>query len=189
MHKSISKIEAARRLLDEAVRLWLEGRDSLAVHTLTMAAFGILYDLAKRQHLLSVDHPLEQLLSYLGQRQFRLIASFLKHADQDPLGQLDEPDTKEQEYRIGLALVLYQAITRELTPEMGAFHLMSLLTYPDLFRVAPDTDPDVEAGAQHAACLARDDVELRRMDVRVNLDLMKRGVLPANIGLKRVPST
>jgi hypothetical protein len=63
---------------------------------------------------------------------------------------------------MGFALLLYRMLTDALTPEMGAFHLMSLMTYPEHFAVAPDTDLDIEVGAQHAARLSRDDPELRR---------------------------
>jgi hypothetical protein len=73
----IRKIDAARRQLDEAIRLWMEGRDPLAIHTLSMAAFGILYDIAKHQNLLGDGDLLILHLSRFGRRKFRELASFL----------------------------------------------------------------------------------------------------------------
>ena len=88
----VQKVDAARRQLDEAIRLWMAGRDPLAIHKLTMAAFGVLYDLAEHQGLLREDDPLVLLLSRLGHRRFRRLANFLKHADKDPISsRIDRP--------------------------------------------------------------------------------------------------
>jgi hypothetical protein len=42
---AISKLEAARRQLDCAIRLYIAEEDALAVHTLSRAAFRILHDI------------------------------------------------------------------------------------------------------------------------------------------------
>ena len=102
----VQKIDAARRQLDEAIRLWMKGRDPLAMHTLTMAAFGLLYEVAEHQGLLREDDPLILLLSRLGHRKFRRLANFLKHADKDPLASCVEPPIAEHEWRIGFALLV-----------------------------------------------------------------------------------
>ncbi len=44
----VSKIEAPRRQIDTAIRLLLEQPDPVSIHTLEMAAFGILSDLARK---------------------------------------------------------------------------------------------------------------------------------------------
>lgn len=83
----ISKLEAAQRQLDIAIELYLYEQDHLPVHTLAWATFSILisYDeatnaggvWAKRMR----DNPSDDT---------RKLANFLKHADRDPLAQLDE---------------------------------------------------------------------------------------------------
>jgi hypothetical protein len=181
----VQKIDAARRQLDEAIRLWMEGRDPLAIHTLTMAAFGVLYDVAEHQGLLREDDPLILLLSRLGHRRFRRLANFLKHADKDPISSCIEPPIAEHEWRIGFALLLYRLLVSDLTPEMGAFHLTMLGTYPELFQVAPDPDPDIEAGARYSAELNRKSWEQRRLMAKVYLESIKSGHLPANVKVKR----
>ena len=140
----VQKIDAARRQLDEAIRLWMEGRDPLAIHTLTMAAFGVLYDVAEHRGLLQEDDPV--VLHPSERRQFRKLANFLKHADKDPLSSCIEPPVVEHEGRIGLALLLYRLLVNDLTPEMGAFHLTMLMTYTERFQVAPDPDPHRRGG-------------------------------------------
>jgi hypothetical protein len=181
----IPKIEAAQRQLDEAIRLWMEGRDPVAIHTLTMAAFGILYNLAEYHDLLIDDDPLVQLLSGPGHKRFRKFANFLKHAKTDPTASYPEPPIQEHEQRIGFTLLLYRLLVRDLTPEMGAFHLTMLSTYPELFQVAPDSDPDIEDGAQYAAEIRRKSWEKRRQSAKLHLNLISQGLFPANVNLRR----
>ena len=45
----ISKLAAAQRQLDAAIRMFFQREDELAIHTLTAAAFQILRDLAKKR--------------------------------------------------------------------------------------------------------------------------------------------
>jgi hypothetical protein len=83
----ISKIEAAQRQLDTAIELYLHEYDLLSVHTLAWAAFSILvsYDKATNaggvwaQHIR--NNPCEET---------RKLANFLKHADRDALGEIED---------------------------------------------------------------------------------------------------
>jgi hypothetical protein len=185
LRSEIPKIEAARRQLDEAIRLWIDGRDPLAIHTLTMAAFGILYDIAWHHGVLTQGDVFDSMLSRMGHRKFRELASFLKHADKDPLAAYIEPPLPEHEYRIGLALLLYRALAKDLTPEMGAFHLTMLTSYPELFKLAADPDPDIEKASLHHAELSRQSWEIWRRTAQGYLGCIKDGVLTANVDLKR----
>lgn len=181
---TLTRRDGARRLLDEAIRLWLDARESLAVHALTMAAFRVLYDL--HQHENEGEHPrLKALLSEIGFSHLFELWNKLKHADRDPEVPLSVPSEKENEWRMGMALVMYRTLERDLTPEMGAFHLMSLSAYPDTFQVVADEDPDIEHGAQVGATLMREGVELRRTMVRSFLKLIEDGSLSANVNLRR----
>ena len=100
--QTVSKIEAARRHLDEAIRLFFEDRDSLVVHTLAAAAQSILRDLARAQgdtHLsilhdhphISPDHRKDWIQAINAPR------NFFKHADTDPEAtlQFDEADNEK----------------------------------------------------------------------------------------------
>ncbi len=180
----IDKVEAAGRQLSVAIQLWLEERDGLAVHTLTMAAFGILNALCRKdpQHVAFMD----RFLAEFGHKRFYETTNFLKHADRDPDAVLNEPISLETEYRIGLCLVMYRCLRGDLTPEMGAFHLMSLATYPEFFKVAADPDPDIEEGSLYGAKIARADVSARRMLVRSFLSEMRAGKMSPNINVRRV---
>jgi hypothetical protein len=91
----------------------------------------------------------------------------------------------EHEYRIGLALLLHQALTKDVTLEMGAFHLTMLTTHPELFELAPDPDPDIEEASLHYAELSRQSWEIRRRTAQGYLECIKDRVLTANMDLKR----
>ncbi len=184
MALTLTRRDSARRLIDEAIRLWLDDREPLAVHLLTMAAFRVLYDLHRREE--EDQHPrLEYLLNEIGFSRLFELSNKLKHADRDPEVPLSVPSEKENEWRMGMALVMYRTLERDLTPEMGAFHLMFLSAYPDNFQVVPDEDQCIEHGAHIVAGRLREDVELRRTMVRSFLKLIVDGSLPSNFDLRR----
>lgn len=81
---SISKLDAAQRQLHQAIRLFFENADLVAVHTLAAAAHGIIVDTAKHQgkfHIATLVKPDHQ-------KMFRdtvhKAQNFFKHADKDP---------------------------------------------------------------------------------------------------------
>ena len=54
---SVSKLDAARRQLDAAIRMYLANEDELAIHTLAAAAYRILRDLLEKRGLSDLDLP------------------------------------------------------------------------------------------------------------------------------------
>ena len=85
----ISKIEAAGRLLDSAIKSRLGEKDSLATHTLAFAAFGILRDLVKHR-----EHPMKDVLAILEEH-----SEFTQFAQQRPA--LAEQDETVWRQRLG----------------------------------------------------------------------------------------
>lgn len=84
---SCSKIEAAKRQVDAAVRLLFAREDALAVHTLAFAAFGLLSDLSKAKGKTETLKRLEEDAKLRVGKEFwedfKRLANFLKHADKD----------------------------------------------------------------------------------------------------------
>lgn len=108
---TITKPEAASRQLDEAIRMFFEGRDALAIHTLASAAQGILRDVAKatgaeRQSILH-DHP-----HIPPERRREWIAAvnaprnFFKHADKDPEGTIEFDEEENERVLLDAVLLL-----------------------------------------------------------------------------------
>jgi len=90
----ITKLDGARRHLDQAIRLFFEDRDPLVVHTLAAAAQGTLRDIARvnDSQFKSIlhDHPdipddhRKDWVNALNAPR-----NFFKHADRDPQGVLE----------------------------------------------------------------------------------------------------
>jgi hypothetical protein len=103
----IDKREAARRQLECAIRLAASEGDALAVHTLTMAAYGILQALIFRDD--RYRREFERRLQVSKSRLWE-IAVFLKHADRDPDGVLEAFAPQENDWRIGLCSLMYRTV-------------------------------------------------------------------------------
>ena len=85
----ITKTDAGKRLIAAAIQMLFRNDDSLAVHTVAMAAFRILRDLAKSCGLkYSLDSMIRPGMEKRFWGQLNNTANFLKHADLDPNGVL-----------------------------------------------------------------------------------------------------
>ena len=118
----ISKPEAARRQLECAIELRLADKDSLAVHTLAYAAFGILRDLIKHQ-----AHPMKDVLAILEDQTskmgqaFRDVPNSLKHADWFPDFVLEAHSNKDVHLTIAFACRLWVELGNHETELMQKF--------------------------------------------------------------------
>lgn len=122
---ALGKIEAAERNLKEAIRLFFEERDPVAVHTLAAAAQGILRDLARGQKLehLSIIHdnplvPEQERRKWL--KAINAPRNFFKHADNDPEAIIEFAESAN----IGLlldAVLLYGTVTKKYLSETSVF--------------------------------------------------------------------
>lgn len=146
----ISKLEAAERQLNCAIRLYLADDDLLAVHTLSRAAFRILFDIYPERSRDGFDRDLDRLIADLGWREFNRVTNFLKHADNDPEGILDNASEVETQMGIGFALILHCRIAGRYTPETMAFDMGIKLQNPDAFKLRPDLDPKFERAYREA---------------------------------------
>ena len=151
----ISKIEAAQRQLDCAIRLYLADEDALSVHTLSRAAFRLLYDIYPALRDDGFTQDVAKLIDQVGWSDFNEAANFLKHADRDPGGGLElrEGDTQ---MGIGFAIVLCRRLTDRYTPEMRAFDLGVKILNPDKFQLPRDHDPAIESTYRQAVELLKD---------------------------------
>ncbi|HEV2335198.1 MAG TPA: hypothetical protein VGS13_06865 [Stellaceae bacterium] len=86
----ITKLDAAKRQLRTAIKLWFTGEDPVSVHTLAAAAHEIVHTLFRRRGLsgLLFDSPLikEECRSMWAKRM-KAVATFFKHAQRDPDGE------------------------------------------------------------------------------------------------------
>lgn len=111
----INKLEAARRQLDCAIRLYLADEDILSIHTLAYAALTVLTNYDEKTNKGCVwgkiirDHP---------HHWSREIANFLKHADRDPLAEIPDVPECVPEYLLHMCARLYVELAGAPTREM-----------------------------------------------------------------------
>jgi hypothetical protein len=169
----ISKLEAAQRQLDCAIRLYFDNDDLLSVHALSRAAFRVIYDLHKPAD--EYRAIVEQTIKYLGWANFNAVTNFLKHADRDPLDQSEEPTEEGIQVGIGFAAMLYQRLAGYLTPEMKAFHLWMKVRNPDKFPSVREPDWEFEQDYLDANEVLKDAPrEARMLTGKVLLQLLRK---------------
>lgn len=151
---AITKLEAAQRQLDCAIRLYIDGEDLLAVHTLSRAAFRVLFDIYPSHSSDGFTTNFGQFIQAFGWKRFNEAANFLKHADKDPTaqGEVEEGDTQ---MGVGFGIVLYRRLTGTSTPEMMAFDSWMKALNPEKFMIPPDPDPDIEELAQQGIAMIK----------------------------------
>jgi hypothetical protein len=136
----ISKLEAAKRQLDCAIRLFLNDDDMSSTITLSRAAFRLLWDIYPTIAADGFEKPLSKVIEVLGWSKFNAIANFLKHADKDPEAQT-EPDEIHARSGIGFSIILYgRATDYAYSPEMKAWETLMTLAEPEIWDAHPDPD-------------------------------------------------
>lgn len=123
MTDRISKIDGARRQLDTAIDLYFDDADSLSVHTLSFAAFKVLFDLYPHHCSDGFAAQLDALISREGWRAMSEVANFLKHADRDPDAFLEFHSPEQAMAVIGLATLLYRRIAGDFSLKMQVFDI------------------------------------------------------------------
>ncbi|QKK01302.1 MAG: hypothetical protein HND55_00765 [Pseudomonadota bacterium] len=123
----IHKVDAARRQIEAAIRLW-EDEDHVSALTLAGAAEEILGNLLGRSNMTSflkrISDQAEQRQSKLPPKELYKIVNrtknALKHANDDSEDAV-EFDVEDARLMVTRALINYQELTGALTSKMSAF--------------------------------------------------------------------
>jgi hypothetical protein len=132
----ISKLEAARRQLDTAIRLYFANGDPVSTQTLAAAAFEILKDLDKHGPKTGTFHDRIQVNVKPEYRKyvlnlFKESQNFFKHADQDP-EKILEFGLAWPEYYLANASEKYRELAAEQSAEMFVYALWFSFQNPQL---------------------------------------------------------
>lgn len=136
----ISKLDAARRQIDAAVRLLFEGVDPVVVHTLVGAASVIISDLVEKQYPdRSWDKFAQDANKITTSEYFQVMRkpqNFLKHArdDSDATLDFDSNDTES----VAFWAVMNLGNFGDLSIEASVLQLWYLASH------APTLDPEFE---------------------------------------------
>jgi len=154
----ITKIDAAERQLNTAIRLFFENRDHLSSYALAVASREVTDDVIQSRYselyqreLARVSDPLKVRLSYREElkvlikpefykdflRLDRKWQNFLKHADRDPDAEIEAFTTKQLALVIIMAIWHYTLLTQRWTAEMAAFLGWFAVAEPRLVNLAP----------------------------------------------------
>ena len=140
LFSALNKPEAARRQIDAAIRMLFSGEDPVAVHTLAMAGFRVLRDLAEH-----AKSPIDILINSMmpekdGElwRHINSLSNFLKHADKDPYEIHDPVEEEINDVVLCLAVQYYQALGYQPTQEMSALITWCMVLYPEF--LLPNTN-------------------------------------------------
>ena len=134
----VNKIDAARRQVEAAIRLFFSNEDPVAIHTLVFAGLGILKDLAEIRSDANFHHEIlgqfkpdkkKEILKFLNR-----VANFLKHADRDPDETLKDIKEEANDGFLLLACLYYKDIKKSLTPTMLVFCGWFTVLHPDLLK-------------------------------------------------------
>lgn len=132
--ETVSKLDAARRQMNEAIRFFFEQRDTIAIHTLAAAAAQVLQDLCKAQGIetfLRNANLIRPDKRKFWRQLLKASENFFKHADRDPEATHDfRPGSTE--FVIFDATLMYPLLTKRQTYEGAVFQSWFFLKYPDM---------------------------------------------------------
>jgi hypothetical protein len=123
----VSKLDAARRQLETAVRLYFAEADPVAIHSLTAAAHRLLSDVNKYRGggPMLLETVLKLVLPdkvAVVKRHLNAAANFFKHAAQDP-GDVYTFNPAQTEFMLLDACSKYKDLTGELVPILAVYSL------------------------------------------------------------------
>jgi hypothetical protein len=135
----VTKLDAARRQLRTAIRMFFEGRDTVSIRTLAAAVEGLLAGLLKQRGEL---HPFRDSDIIRPERKAEFLQilnhdrNFLKHADKDPDEVLEfRPETVE--HFLLECTVLYEKCTGRVLREGWVFFIWFGLHKPGIVKEGP----------------------------------------------------
>lgn len=131
----ISKLEAARRQLQTAIKLFFNDGDSISIHTLAAAAYTILRDLADDQKMIIEDEVLSLVKDEMRStfiKKMKEPQNFFKHADKDPKNEL-RFNPKFNDIRLFYAVWLYNQFSDDLSFWIQSYKVWFIVNNSDLF--------------------------------------------------------
>lgn len=133
--KTVTKLEAASRQLETAIRLFFSGGDSISIHTLAASAANVFADVSDRKLGQSWRSIIRET-NKLSERQLKEIIhrewNFVKHADHDTDSTL-EFDESTTDHVSFVASLECGEVKKDLSHIMEVFQIWYIAAYPDKF--------------------------------------------------------
>jgi hypothetical protein len=173
----ITKTDAAERQLNTAIRLFFENRDHLSSYALAVASREVTDDVIQSRYselyqreLARLGDPQRVRLSYRDEMKLhikpefyrgfltldRKWQNFLKHADRDPVAEIEPVKTRLLAMAIVSAVKNYALLTQHWTAEMATFFAWLAIAEPQLIKPEPKDVMFGNAIAEMRSCIAGD---------------------------------
>lgn len=140
----ISKLDAAKRQLEVAIRLYFHFGDPVAIHTLTAAAYNVLKDINSHrggEQVLMKAQLAKEFIRPEYQKEFikklNEAENFFKHANSDPEAVL-KFKPRQSEFLLWEAVEIYQRLTGEITPFLHAYRGWFMMHNQPMFSNLPE---------------------------------------------------
>jgi len=151
MPMQITKLEAARRQLVIAIRLFFEDTDSVSVYALGHAAWEVLDALCRHRDLTRFRGEMA-VANALSEAEIKRIANygrnFFKHADTDPDALLDDFSDDRNDHVLLAATLDYGMLASTKPMEVQVFQFWYFAAHPDK-ALRPAMDQIIEAGQKY----------------------------------------
>ena len=129
----VTKIQAAQRQIDVAIRMLFRNEDPVAIHTVAMAGFRILRDLTEKMGL---EHPIDSMIKPGKEKEFwgalNSFSNFCKHADLDPNGVSISFREDANDTALLIAATYYRNLGYQWTNEMQFLSAWYVSLHPDV---------------------------------------------------------
>jgi hypothetical protein len=136
LKETVTKLDVAKRQLNEAIRLFFEQRDTVSIHTLACASAQVLTDLCLKN---GVGMPLRDGSKIKESRRkewhqaMKASENFFKHADRDH-SDAHQFNSEQTQWDLIDAIRMYEALTKRSTYEATVYQKWFILKYPDLLQ-------------------------------------------------------
>lgn len=175
----VTKIDAARRQLETAIKLYFIDADPVSIHTLTAAAYNILRDVTKQKGAdpMLIKGQMLELVKPEFQRMIRDKANeaenFFKHADRDHEARLDfNPDLTD--LHLIDACAQYHKLTGEEPPLFVAYRIWFLVHRPDCFLLPDELKSVFKANAASIVEMGRTEFFTNMLPVIKNMGASRK---------------
>lgn len=147
---NVTKLEAAKRQLACAIRMFLAGEDPIAVHTLGHAALRIILDLSRQRGKGEALQSFEDVVRPEKRKQIWTLlargANFLKHADRDADETLEGVGDAANDWLLLQAITFYADLDASPIAEFQTLSAFMKMAYPEIL-----VDPSMVTGLPHGA--------------------------------------
>lgn len=130
----VSKLDAAKRQLEIAIRLYFNDADPISIHTLACASHTILSDLNKKyggDPMIASDFLIKDEFKKEISKKMKEARNHFKHADNDPEATIDfNPEINE--YFLFDACEKYQDMTSEKVPYFIIYRVWFASKHPNI---------------------------------------------------------